>query len=168
MAFPTTAYTNEVTAAAALRNELINLGLTAEGLSDQAMVISFIANALKDLRSINPIGYQTGKAAGGAVTQATSISTGVTLSKITGAITTVSSTLAAAGEADFVVTNTLVAANDAVVVWVKTYTGAGTPLVAVSTVAAGSFTVRITNLHAANAFDGALVIGFLVLKGAID
>lgn len=59
------------------------------------------------------IGYVTG--AGGAVTQTSSRATGVTLSKVTGAITLVS----AAGSASiqsFVVTNTTVGANDNVVI----------------------------------------------------
>jgi hypothetical protein len=50
------------------------------------------------------IGYATG--AGGAVTQATDRTTGVTLSKLTGQITTNNASLAAGAEAEFTVTNT--------------------------------------------------------------
>ena len=101
---------------------------------------------------------------GGTVTQATSISTGVTLSKRKGQITTVASTLAAGAEAEFTVTNTEVAATDVVVVS-TTYAGAGTPVISVKGVAAGSFVIVITNLHAANALDAVLVINFAVIKG---
>src|SRR5262249_33804889 len=61
------------------------------------------------------IGYQTGAGAGGTVTQATSKSTGVTLNKITGAITMNAAALAAATSVTFTVTDSSVAATDAVV-----------------------------------------------------
>ena len=109
-----------------------------------------------------PIGYTTG--AGGAVTQITSISTGVTLSKPCGQITTVASTLAAAAEAEFVVTNTLVDANDVIAVC-TTYAGGGTPIVYVRAVSAGAFTIGITNVHASSALDAVVVINFAVIKG---
>lgn len=99
-----------------------------------------------------------------AVTQATSITTGVTCSAYAGVITTVSQTVAAGAEADFVVTNTKVAATDVVVASIKTHTSAGSFAVAVAATAAGSFTLRLTNLHASAAGDNVLVINFLVLK----
>jgi hypothetical protein len=99
-----------------------------------------------------------------AVTQITSISTGVTCSAYSGVITTVSQTVAAGAEADIVVTNTKVAATDVVLACIKTHTSGGSFIVAVSTVAAGSFTLRLTNLHASAAGDNVLVINFIVLK----
>lgn len=99
-----------------------------------------------------------------AVTQATSITTGVTCSALSGVITTVSQTIAAAGEADFVVTNTKVAATDCVTVSIKDHTSAGTFLASVSDVSAGAFTIRLTNLHASAAGDNVLVINFVVHK----
>lgn len=98
------------------------------------------------------------------VTQATSITTGVTINGRMGQITTVSSTLAAAAEADFVVTNSEVKAGDIVVAGIKSTSSAGTPIVVVAAVADGSFTLRLTNLHAANALDNTLVIFFAVWK----
>lgn len=109
------------------------------------------------------IGYKTG--VGGAVTQITTISTGVTLNKLCGTITTVSSTLAAGAEADFIVTNSTVAATDLVIVNIKSTTSGGTPIAVVAAVAAGSFTVRLSNLHASAALDNTLVISFAVIKG---
>lgn len=108
------------------------------------------------------VGYGAG--AGGAVTQITSITTGVTLSKPTGQITTVAATTAAAAEETFTVTNTLVAATDVVVIS-TTYAGAGTPMVYCKKVAAGSFDITIANLHATAALDALLVINFAVIKG---
>lgn len=101
-----------------------------------------------------------------AVTQATSITTGVTCNALSGVITTVSQTVAAGAEAEFTVTNTQVAATDVVVACIKTHTSAGEFIVGVSAVAAGSFNLRLTNLHASVAGDDVLVINFVVLKCA--
>lgn len=100
----------------------------------------------------------------GTVTQATSITTGVTLSTMSGQITTVSTTLAAGSDATFQVTNTKVAATDVVVAHLASTSSAGTPVVVVSAVAAGSFDLTITNLHAANALNNTLTINFAVLR----
>lgn len=99
-----------------------------------------------------------------AVTQATSITTGVTCSALSGVITTVSQTVAAAGEADFVVTNTKVDATDVVSVCIKDHTSAGSFVAAVSDVSAGAFTIRLSNLHASAAGDNVLVLNFVVHK----
>lgn len=102
-----------------------------------------------------------------AVTQPTSISTGVTCNAYTGVITTVSQTVAAGAEADFVVSNDKVAATDIVLACIKTHTSAGSFIVAVAAVAAGQFTLRLTNLHASAAGNDVLVINFIVLKATV-
>jgi hypothetical protein len=99
-----------------------------------------------------------------AVTQASSITTGVTCNAYSGVITTVSQTIAHSSEADFVVTNNQVAASDVVLVCVKSTTSAGTFIAAVAAVANGQFTVRLTNLHASASGDAAIVLNFIVLK----
>jgi hypothetical protein len=99
-----------------------------------------------------------------AVTQATSITTGVTCNALSGVITTVSQTVAAAGEADFVVTNSKVAATDVVSVCIKDHTSAGSFAAVVSDVSAGAFTIRLSNLHASAAGDNVLVLNFVVHK----
>lgn len=121
--------------------------------------------------SYNQTGYRNGDGimvtqGQTAVTQATSITTGVTCNAYSGVITTVSQALAAAAEADFVVTNNKVAATDVVVACIKTHTSAGTFIVSVAAVAAGQFTLRLTNLHATVAGDNVLVINFIVIKAA--
>jgi len=98
-----------------------------------------------------------------AVTQATSITTGVTCNALSGVITTVSQTVAGAAEASFTVTNSKVAATDVVVACIKTHTSAGLFFVACTAVAAGSFQLTLTNLAAA-AGDNVLVINFHVIK----
>ena len=113
---------------------------------------------------VEGIGYATG--VGGAVTQATNRTTGVTLSKFSGQITTNNASLAAEATADFVVTNTLVAATDAVVVSVASGSNGGGTTVSVIGVAAGSFTIRVHNgnVAAGTAETGAIVINFAVIK----
>jgi hypothetical protein len=101
-----------------------------------------------------------------AVTQITSISTGVTCNAYSGVITTVSQTVAAGAEAEFIVTNSKVAATDVVVACIKTHTSAGAFDVSVSAVAAGSFKLRLTNLDAAAAGNNVLVVNFVVVKAA--
>lgn len=109
------------------------------------------------------IGYKTG--AGGAVTQITSRATGVTLDKLCGTITTDSTSLAAGAEATFVVTNAKVAAADVVVVAIKSGgTTVGSTVAVVTAVAAGSFSITVSNLHASTADTAALVINFAVIK----
>lgn len=107
------------------------------------------------------LGYATG--AGGAVTQITSASTGVTLNKVCGQITTVALTTAAAAEQVFTVTNSTVDANDVVVVS-TTYDGAGTIVVSTKRVVAGAFDIVIANLHASAALNAAVVVNFTVIK----
>jgi hypothetical protein len=119
--------------------------------------------------SYNTTGYRNGDGVlvtqgQTAVTQATSITTGVTCNAYTGVITTVSQTVAHGAEAEFTVTNDKVAATDVVVACIKTHTSAGSFIVAASAVAAGSFKLHLTNLHASAAGDNVLVINFVVLK----
>lgn len=135
----------------------VDIALTPKGtgaVRSAAAVLSSHATA--------GVGYATG--AGGAVTQITSPSTGVTLNKVTGQITTVALTTAAAAEERFTVTNSAVAATDVVVLG-TTYDGAGTPMLSVQKIVAGAFDVVITNVHAANAFNAVMVINFAVVKG---
>lgn len=116
------------------------------------------------------IGYKNKLAVGGTVTQLTNRTTGVTLDKLTGQITTNNASLAAEAGADFVVTNARVAANDVIVITVKSGVVGAMTLVTVTAVAAGSFTVRVTNNNVAAgvAETGAIVFQFFVLKGVID
>ena len=119
---------------------------------------------LTSASAANGIGYATG--AGGAVTQATNRTTGVTLSKLCGTITTNNASLAAEASANFTVTNTLVAANDVVVVAIQSGTDGGNTAVSVVTVAAGSFVIKVSNHNAAagTAETGAILINFAVIK----
>ena len=127
----------------------------------QVNATSFVsAFGLTSSHATTGIGYSTG--AGGAVTQITSAATAVTLNKVCGQITTVALTTAAAAEEAFVVNNSVVDANDVVVVS-TTYAGGGKPVVFVTNVGAGVFTVNISNVDAA-ALNAVLVVNFAVIK----
>src|SRR3990167_3344894 len=110
------------------------------------------------------IGYATG--AGGAVTQITSRTTGVTLNKLSGTIQTDTSSLAAEGTADFIVTNSTVAIGDVVVVSIQSGSNSGGTIVSVAITTAGTFTIRVHNgnVAAGTAETGALIINFAVIK----
>jgi hypothetical protein len=104
------------------------------------------------------IGYGAG--AGGAVTQLTSRTTGVTLNKTTGAITLYSAA-GSATAATFTVTNSTVAATDVIILNQKS----GTDLydLMVTAVAAGSF--NITFRTTGGSTTETPVFNFVVIKG---
>jgi hypothetical protein len=104
------------------------------------------------------IGYATG--AGGAVTQGTSRTTGVTLDKTTGAITLFSAA-GSATAASFTVTNSTVAATDVIIL--NQQTGADLYDLAVTAVAAGSF--RITFRTTGGTTTEQPTFNFAVIKG---
>ena len=101
-----------------------------------------------------------------AVTQATNRTTGVTLNATTGQITTNTTSLAAEASAAFVVTNSFVSANDIILVSQKSGSNGGGTDVTVTGVAAGSFTLNVTNnnVAAGTAETGAIIITFAVVK----
>lgn len=110
-------------------------------------------------RGTGGIGYRTG--AGGAVTQATSRTTGVTLDKTTGSITLVY----AAGTTtwqSFTVTNSTVAISDTVIV--NQRSGTDLYMIHVTNVAAGSF--QITFATTGGTTTEQPVFNFAVIKGA--
>lgn len=105
-----------------------------------------------------------GEANHGVVTQTTNRSTAVTLNKLSGVITTDATSLAAAGEATFVVNNTYVNANSTILLTQRTPSATGTSLFFVSKVTAGTFEITLTNLHASTADTSASVLNFVVIN----
>lgn len=122
--------------------------------------MSYNQAGYRNADSVDVTGGQT------AVTQITSVTTGVTCDAYTGVITTFSQTAAAGAEVEFTVTNAKVAATDVIVASIKTHTSAGTFACSIAAVAAGSFVLRLTNLHASTAGNGVLIINFVVIKAA--
>ncbi len=138
---------------------LTNLGLRATGGTAAATFPgAVVATSLTSATSTGSgIGYATG--AGGAVTQASSRTTTVVLSKLAGAITLFSAA-GSATPATFTVTNTTVAATDTIVVSQKSGTDAYSATV--SAVAAGSF--KLTIADTTGTTTEAPVFNFAVLK----
>jgi hypothetical protein len=109
-----------------------------------------------------PLGYgPAGFNVGGAVIQATSKSTPVTLSTACGTITMNNAALLSLASASFTWTNTLIAATDVVIVNFGAV-GAGAYIVNVQTLA-GSATVTLTNITAGSLSD-AVVLEFALIK----
>jgi hypothetical protein len=136
----------------------LEFSTTADGASTltERMRITSAGNVL--VTNAAGLGYGTG--AGGTVTQATSRTTGVTLSKPTGAITMFSAA-GSATAATFTVTNTLVAATDTIILNQKS--GTNLYVLLVTAVAAGSF--NITFYTTGGTATDAPVINFALIKG---
>jgi hypothetical protein len=133
-------------------------GSTAQNTATSALTVKGATQAVLAVSPTGGLGYGTG--AGGTVTQITSRTTGVTLNKVTGAITLVS----AAGSASFqtfTVTNSAVAATDVPKVCQKS--GTDKYIIHVTAVAAGSF--DITFATTGGTTTETPVFNFVVVKG---
>lgn len=136
-------------------------GTTAVSI-DASQNASFSA-ALKATGASSTVGYGTG--AGGAVTQVTDKSTGVTLNKASGQITMNNAALLAGAVVTFSVTNSLVQTTDAIIVNVQ----GGTASLANYKVwaglqSAGAFVVALENITGGSLSE-AVVLNFAVIKG---
>lgn len=107
------------------------------------------------------LGY--GPGSGGAVTQLTSKSTGVTLNKPAGQITMNAAALASNTAVVFTLTNSLIAAVDGIVVTIQSPTQKYTGICV--GVAAGSCDIRVNNITGGSLSE-AVVINYEVIKGA--
>ena len=171
MAFPATTPTSQQQASALLSNNASNAGLTNTVPLDRlANLEQVVGNLLTDLPSTMttiqasgaiPLGYTTG--AGGTVTQSTNKSTGVTLNKVTGAITMNNAALADATTVSFTVTNSTVAATDTVVAIHASAGTAGAYVVQANAIAGGSFAISVRNVSGGSLGE-AIVIRFTVFK----
>ena len=121
--------------------------------------------------SSGKIGYSSGT--GGAVTQLTSRTTGVTLNKITGEITLFAGSIGGHDADEFMLTNSTIEANDVILLSMKSGAAAGTrkyyQLHAVQ-VSAGSCVISVGNIDNTTipvAGTESPIIQFVVLKGAV-
>lgn len=97
------------------------------------------------------------------VTQGTNITTTVVANAVSGVITTVALTSATGTDiGPFTVTNNRCGANSVVLVSIGPYGGAGTPVVIVDAIAAGSFDLRLSNAGGAS-LNAAVAICFVVI-----
>ena len=131
---------------------------------------NFVANAVSSVTGflVNlataAIGYSTG--AGGTVTQITTKATGVTLNTPSGQIVMNNAQLAGTTSVQFTLTNSRIGANDTVVVNLASGNTAGSYLVSVDAVAAGSCVISLRN-YSGGALSEAVSLNFNLIKGAI-
>jgi hypothetical protein len=133
----------------------------------QAVGVSYSDPEFTTCYASQEIGYSA--AAQGAVTQATSKATGVTLNTSAGRITMNNAALAGATAVSFVLTNSSISINDTIIVCVSSNTtgsAAGAYTTYVSYLAAGSALITLRNLTAATSYSEAVIINFSIIHGA--
>jgi len=108
------------------------------------------------------IGYST--AAQGAVTQATSKSTGVTLNKSMGKITMNNAALAAGATVLFTLTNSKISTNDVVIVNLGSAGTSGAYWPYVANVGTGTAVIGLYN-NTAGSLSEAVVVSFAIIHG---
>ena len=138
------------------------MAITTRATKGSPLTHTEVDTNFTDLRD-NKAGYVTGD--GGAVTQATSKSTGVTLSKKCGQITMDDAALAANTTVSFTLTNTTIAATDIIVLNHVSAGTAGSYLLNAQA-AAGSASINVRNITSGSLSE-AIVIGFVVVKAVI-
>jgi hypothetical protein len=138
------------------------MAITTRATKGSPLTHTEVDTNFTDLRD-NKAGYVTGD--GGAVTQSTSKSTGVTLSKKCGQITLHNAALAADTTVSFTLTNTTVAATDIIVLNHVSGGTAGSYLLNAQA-AAGSASINVRNITSGSLSE-AIVIGFAVVKAVI-
>ena len=138
------------------------MAITTRAAKGSPLTHTEVDTNFTDLRD-NKAGYVTGD--GGAVTQSTSKSTGVTLSKKCGQITLNGAALAADTTVSFTLTNTTVAATDIIVLNHVSGGTAGSYLLNAQA-GAGSASINVRNITSGSLSE-AIVIGFAVIKAVI-
>ena len=146
----------------ALANLLTGSTVTGATITGSTMTTSSLAGT--NVTATGNLGFAA--TAGGAVTQQTDKSTGVTLDKMCGAITMNGAQLATTAAVGFTLTNNKIAANDMVLVCIKSGATAATYDVIVDAVAAGSCHITLRNYSGSN-YSEAIVLSFMVIKGVI-
>lgn len=117
-----------------------------------------------DKRKLDAFGFLATE--GGAVTQATSKSTGVTLNTRCGAITMNNASLGASTSVSFTLTNSTIATDDVVVASISSGATAASYLIFVDDVGAGSCRFHVRNVSGGSLGE-AIVISFAVIKVTI-
>ena len=121
-------------------------------------------NGADTLLANSQFGYTA--TAQGAVTQATSKSTGVTLNKSAGQITMNNASLATATNATFTLNNSLISANDTVILTISGgQATAGSYNVFANSLAAGSVSITLRNISGGSLSE-AIVINFALIHCA--
>lgn len=162
--------TTLATSAAAAGVNLNGNTLGADG-TDANININIVPKGTGEVLVSGKMGHPTGM--GGAVTQLTSRTTGVTLNKVTGEITLFAASITGHEADEFTLTNSFIAANDVIMLTIKSGCAVGTRKyykVNVVSVSAGSCIISIGNIDNATipaTGTDSPVVQFIVLKGAV-
>lgn len=139
-----------------------NVAIGAPTASERLQVTGNILGTGTILSSSSTLGIGYTSAARGAVTQATSKTTGVTVNTVAGVITMNNAALAASATVTFIVTNSTLGLTDGVVANSQgNFTGKYR--VTAYAVAAGSFEVSVTNISGSSQSE-AVAINFKVIR----
>jgi hypothetical protein len=134
----------------------------AEGTSTN-LDLDIAAKGTGSVNFASKFGYGTGT--GGAVTQLTSKSTGVTLDKLSGQITMHNAQLNRNTGVSFVLTNSFIAATDVVIVNIVSGATNSVYTATIDAVAAGSCRIHLHNHTTGTDYSEAVVLNFVVIKG---
>tara|TARA_A100000171_G_C2054460_1_gene106804 strand:- start:51 stop:647 length:597 start_codon:yes stop_codon:yes gene_type:complete len=112
------------------------------------------------------IGFPSGKGVGGSVTQITSVTTAVTLNKMTGKITMFAHDYSNNDIQTFTLNNSLIEEDDIIAVSMRS--GSNKLNVQVDAVADGSCEISVGDIHNQSTGSISVVLNFAVIKGAVD
>lgn len=137
----------------------------SSGFNNVLSVAVPAANRTTTLGDIGANGtiLQTGWGAGGKVTQATSVSTAVTLNAPIGQITMQG--VVTSSDATFTLNNTFITSASAVLAWVgntQSTTDFLSPVVTVGSIASGSCAITVTN-NSSNSTGAAPIVNFIII-----
>ena len=129
----------------------------------KATGVAFLDPEFTTCYASEELGYASG--AQGAVTQATSKSTGVTVNASMGRITTDSATLNTLTNVTFTLTNSLISVKDVIILNVSSGATSGAYNCWISSMSAGTCTITLRNISGGNLSE-AVVINFAIIHGA--
>jgi hypothetical protein len=130
--------------------------------NSQSIGVAYADPEFTTCYATDEIGYST--AAQGAVTQATSKSTGVTLNKSMGKITMNNAALAAGATVLFTLTNSKISTNDVVIVNLGSAGTSGAYWPYVANVGTGTAVIGLYN-NTAGSLSEAVVVSFAIIHG---
>jgi hypothetical protein len=129
----------------------------------KATGVAFLDPEFTTCYASEELGYAS--SAQGAVTQATSKSTGVTVNASMGRITTDSATLNTLTNVTFTLTNNLISVKDVIILNVSSGATSGAYNCWISSMSAGTCTITLRNISGGNLSE-AVVINFAIIHGA--
>lgn len=144
-----------------------DVSITGGSIQDVSFTGSFTgitAITSQSIKVTNDIGFTAG--AGGTVTQLTSKTTDVTLNKPSGRITMAATQLSRNTGATFTLNNSFIAATDLVIVNIVSGATLSAYTATVDAVAAGSCAIHLHNHSTGVDYSDAVVLNFVVIKGA--